>query len=105
MTRKRTREKSLQKKLYSLKIVFSLNEDKTSHIHRITEQFELEGTFKDHLVQPPCSEQGHIPLDQVAQSPVQPDRECFQGGGIDHLSGQSVPVPHHPHGKKFLPYI
>ena len=31
---------------------------------------ELEGTFKAHLVQP-CSEQGHIQLHQVAQSPIQ----------------------------------
>jgi len=30
----------------------------------------LEGTFKGHLVQPPCSEQGQLPLDQVAKSPV-----------------------------------
>ncbi|KAK4823689.1 hypothetical protein QYF61_005755 [Mycteria americana] len=27
------------------------------------------GTFKGHLVQPPCNEQGHLQLDQVAQSP------------------------------------
>jgi len=52
---------------------------------------------------PLCHEQGHLQLDQVAQSPVQPDFECFQG--IDHLSGQPVPVLHHPQGKKFLPYI
>jgi len=31
----------------------------------------LEGTFKGHLVQHPCNEQGHLQLDQVAQSPVQ----------------------------------
>ncbi|KAK4810853.1 LOW QUALITY PROTEIN: hypothetical protein QYF61_008825 [Mycteria americana] len=35
--------------------------------------------------------------DQVAQSPVQPDLECFQGWGIYSLSGQPVPVSHHPH--------
>jgi len=34
----------------------------------------LEGAFKGHLVQPPCGEQGHLRLDQVAQSPVQPIR-------------------------------
>ena len=38
-------------------------------IHRITECFGLEGTFRGHLAQPPCSEQGHLPLDQVALSP------------------------------------
>jgi len=67
------------------------------------EQFELEGTSKGYLVQPPCNNQGHLPLDQVAQSPVQPDLECFQAWGIYYLSGQ--PVFHHPHCKKCLPYI
>ena len=54
---------------------------------RIIEYFGSEGTFKDHLVQPPCSEQGHFQWDQVAQSPVQPGLECFHGWGIDHLTG------------------
>ena len=53
----------------------------------------------------PCNEQGHLQLDQVAQSPMQLDVEGFQGWGIYHLSGQHVPVFHHPHCKKFLPYI
>ncbi|KAK4833081.1 hypothetical protein QYF61_027743 [Mycteria americana] len=39
--------------------------------HRIIEWFGLERTFTGHLVQPPCNEQGHLQLDQVAQSPVQ----------------------------------
>jgi len=65
----------------------------------------VERTFKDLLVQPPCSDQGHLQLDQAAQSPVQPSLECFQGRGIDHLCGQHVPVYHHPHCKKFLTYI
>ena len=43
------------------------------------ESFELEGTFKGHLVQLPCNEQGHLQLDQIAQSPIQPDTECLQG--------------------------
>jgi len=65
----------------------------------------LQGKFKGHLVQPPCSEQGHLQLDQVAQTPVQPDLECFQGCGIYQLSGQIFPVFHHPyHCKKFLPH-
>lgn len=29
-------------------------------------EFRLEGTFKGHLVQPLCHEQGHLQLDQVA---------------------------------------
>jgi len=72
---------------------------------RIIECFGLEGTFRCHPAQPPCSEQGHLQLDQVAQSPVQPGLGCFQGWGLHCLSGQPVPVFQHPHCKKFLPYI
>ena len=39
---------------------------------RIIECFVSEGTFRGHLAQPPCSEQGHLQLHQVAQSAVQP---------------------------------
>jgi len=65
----------------------------------------LEGTPRGHLVQPPCSKQGDLQLDQVAQSPVKPDFECFQAWGLRYPSGQPVPVFHHPHGKKFFPFI
>jgi len=41
--------------------------------------FGLEGTFKVHIVEAPCHEQGHLQLDQVAQSPVQSSFKCFQG--------------------------
>ncbi|KAK4825368.1 hypothetical protein QYF61_027121 [Mycteria americana] len=68
-----------------------------SQNHRIIEWFWLEGTFKGHPVQSPCNEQGHLQLDQVAQSPIQPDLDCLQGWGIHHLSGKPVPVFHHPH--------
>jgi len=60
----------------------------------------LEGTFKGHLVQLPCSEQGHSQLDQVAQSPVQPDLELHQRQGIHHLSGQTISVLHYLYNKK-----
>ena len=43
--------------------------------HRIIESFELEQALEGHLVQLPCSEQGHLQLDQIAQSLVQPDLE------------------------------
>jgi len=65
----------------------------------------LEGTFRGHPAQPPCSGQGQLQLDQVGQSSIQSDTECFQVWGIDHLSGQPLPVFHHPHCKDFLPYI
>ena len=40
--------------------------------HRIVEWFGLGGTLKIIQFQTPCHGQGHLPLDQVAQSPVQP---------------------------------
>ena len=40
-----------------------------SQNHRIAE--------RGHLAQSPCSEQGHLQLDQVAQSHIQPGLECF----------------------------
>jgi len=65
----------------------------------------LEGTLKIIWFQTPCHEQGHIPLDQVAQSSIQPGLEHCQGGGSHSFSGQPVPVPHHPTGEEFLPNI
>ena len=72
---------------------------------RVIEWFGLEGTFRGHLVQPSCIKQGHLQPDRVAQIPLQPDLECFQGWGIYHVSGQTGPVCHHHHHKEFLPYI
>lgn len=68
--------------------------------HRIIECIWLEGSFKSHLVLPLCNERGHIPLNQVAQTLVQPNLKCFQGWGMDLLSGQPVPMSHHCHCKK-----
>jgi len=47
----------------------------TELCHRITERFGLEGTLKIIQFQPPCRGQGHLPLGQVAQSPIQPGLE------------------------------
>ena len=49
--------------------------------YRITESLELEGTFKDHLVQLPCNEQGHPQLDLGVQGLIQPHLESPQGWG------------------------
>jgi len=67
--------------------------------------FWIGTDLKDYLVPTPCHGQGHLPLDQVSQSPMQPGLEHFQGGGIHSFSGQPVPVPHHPHRKEILPYV
>jgi len=41
------------------------------------EWFGLEGTLQVIWFQPPCHEQGYLPLDQVAQSSIQPGLELF----------------------------
>jgi len=69
---------------------------------RIIEWFELEGTTKNYLFQPPCTEQGHPQLHQVLRAP--PAWPWLSAGmGHRHLSEQPVPVPHHPYHKKLLP--
>ena len=44
----------------------------------------------DHLVSTPCYAQGRQPLNQAAQSHIQPGLECLQGWGIHSLLGQPV---------------
>ncbi|XP_061317325.1 keratinocyte-associated protein 3 isoform X2 [Pezoporus flaviventris] len=61
--------------------------------------------LKAHPVPTPCHRQGHLPIDQVAPSPVQPGLEHCQGWGSHSFSGQPVPGPHHPHREKLLPHI
>ena len=48
--------------------------------------------LKAHPVPSPCSGQGHLPLDQAAQGPIQSGLEHIQGQSILSLSGQPVPV-------------
>jgi len=55
--------------------------------YRMIEGFGLEGTLKIIWFQPPWRGQRHLPLDQVAQSPIQPGLEQCQGGGIHSVSG------------------
>lgn len=45
-------------------------------IKKTIESFGSEGTFKGHLVQPPCRGLGHLQLKQVAQSLIH-DLEYF----------------------------
>jgi len=52
-------------------IRFSFGSAQVRVLHRIIEWFGLEGTLKIIWFQPPCDEQGHLPLDQVAQSSIQ----------------------------------
>ena len=73
--------------------------------YRIIEWFALEGTFKDHVVQPLCREQGPLPPAQGAPSPIQPGLEPCHGGGSHSFSGKPGPGPHHPDRDEFLPYI
>jgi len=75
---------------------------KSDQMKRIIEWFKLEGTLKIIQFQLPCHGQGHLPLEQVAQSPIQPGLEHCQGGGSHSFSGQQVPVPHHPVSKECL---
>lgn len=51
---------------------------------------------------PPCNPgQGELPLDQVAQSYIQPGLELFQGWGIHISPRQPVSEPHYPHTNFF----
>jgi len=56
-----------------------------------------EKDLKHHLVSNPCHGQGRQPLDQAAQSHIQPGLECLQGRDINKLLGQHIPVLHHDH--------
>jgi len=54
----------------------------------------LEGTSRDHRVQPLCKAG---PLQQATQAGIQADPEYLQRRRIHNLPGQPVPVLHHPH--------
>jgi len=69
-----------------------------------TNSLGWKGPYRPSSSKAPCHGQGHLPLDQVAQSPIQPGLEHSQEGGIHIFSGQPVPVPHHPQSKEFLSY-
>jgi len=66
------------------------------------EWFELEGTLKTISFHPPQLRQGHLLLDQVAQSSILPGLVNLWGGGIHSFSGQPVLMPHLPLSEEFL---
>lgn len=51
-----------------------------SHPNSAIGYFNLEGTFKGHLVQFPCSKQGYPQPDRVSQGPIQSDLVCSRDG-------------------------
>jgi len=55
--------------------------------HRIVEWPGLKRTIMIIKLQPPCYAQGCQPLDQAAQSHIQPGLECLQGWGLHNLLG------------------
>lgn len=58
---------------------------------RIIEWLALGGTLKDLLVPTlRAMGKGHLPLDQGAQSSMQPGPEYFQGWDIQNLSEQHI---------------
>lgn len=72
---------------------------------RIMEWFGLKVTFKVHPVPASLSLAGTPSTRPQAQSPVQPGFDHLQGLDIQDLSGQPVPVSHHPQSKGILPNI
>jgi len=61
--------------------------------------------LKNHPIPTPCGGQGHLPLDQIAQSPIQPGFERLQEGSIPNFDRQAILGPHHSHSEEFLPNI
>ena len=66
---------------------------------------ELKSTTMIIQVQPPCCVQGRQPLDQAAQSHIQPGLDCLKGWGIHNLLGQPISVRHQPLREKRPPNI
>lgn len=73
----------------------------TSHNTRILEWCELEGTSELIYFQQHCYRQGHLPLDQTAQSPMQPGPESFQGWKIHNLCMHTE----HNTGREFRSHV
>lgn len=67
-----------------LQKTFQSKKYESLYVIKESKSFELEATFKSHLVQIPCNKQGCPQLDQFAQSPVHSELECLQRQGT-HL--------------------
>ena len=55
--------------LYAITVLFLLHSQYWNKLHRIIELLELKDTFKGHLVQLLCSEQGHLELGRLLIAP------------------------------------
>ena len=60
---------------------FSLTRSFCFHVCHFVESQNPQSWKGPIQIQLTCRDQGHIQLDQVAQSPVQPDLECLQEWG------------------------
>lgn len=58
--------------------------------------------WKGQLAVTFCNDQGHLPRDQMAQVPIQPGPEGFQGCSRHSFSGEPFQVFHHPQNKIIL---
>lgn len=72
-----------------------------TEIIEITEWVELEAASKTIQFQTHCHGRGCHSLDQVSQSPIQPDLGRFHRWGTHNISRQPVPVPCHSLSKEF----
>ena len=75
----------------------------------ITKRFELEGTFQGRLVQPRAMGMDIFNWIRLLRALSNLALKVSRDGASPVLwskaSGQPGPGPHHPHCKKFLPYI
>ena len=65
-------------------------------IHSTIQWFELEETFKGHLVQLPCNEQEYLQLDQGAQNPSSPTLGVSRDGASTTSPVHGAVIPGEP---------
>lgn len=86
---------------YPLHVVRGMDVRRAQLHERVEDLVEhLQGTQRPLGMSPSLGDPrglGHLSLQQVAQSHVQPDTEPLQGWGTHSFTGQPVPVPRHPH--------